>query len=216
MLSSIEKMIEDLQLAKTRSIDTPDAPPIPLTQLIHTGRRGRPRVEIDPEILATSIQLRGPTELAQVFGTSARTIRRRALEHGIVQPGDPVYVDFVDIDGNSTRIYTSSTGSQSELTDDQLDESMLQILHAFPTFGRRLIDGHLHHLGHHVPRSRIQASYARVNGPPVSAFGVRRIKRRVYRVPGYNSLSHHDGQHGDSSFSGISLAHSFDLLGLIR
>jgi hypothetical protein len=73
---------------------------------------------------------------------------------------------------------------------------MLEILQMFPTFGRRMIDGHLQYLGHHVPRKRLQASYARVNGPPVSAFGVRSITRRVYNVPGYNSLAHHDGQHG--------------------
>jgi len=51
-------------------------------------------------------------------------------------------------------------------------------------------------LGYNVPCSRLQASYARVHRPPVSAFGVRRIQRRVYNVPGYNSLCHHDGQHG--------------------
>lgn len=189
-------MIIDLHLAKRRSADVPDAPPInPITR-IQTGRRGRPRIQIDPDILATSIQLRGPTELGTVFGVSSRTVRRRALEQGLVQAGEPVYVEFENQDGSTSRIYTSSTGSQSDLTDAQLDSIMLQILQSYPDFGRRMIDGHLRYLGHHVPRSRIQASYGRVNGPPVAAFGVRRIKRRVYSVKGYNSLCHHDGQHG--------------------
>ena len=49
---------------------------------------------------------------------------------------------------------------------------------------------------------RIQASCSRVYGPPVSAFGVGRIQRRVYNVKGYSPLYHHDGQHG--MFSGCS------------
>lgn len=143
-----------------------------------------------------SYALRGPTDLSQVFGVSARTVRRRALEQGIVEPGAPVYIEFEDQDGNQRRFYTSSTGLHSVLSDDDLDIIMLQILNSFPSFGRRMIDGHLKYLGYHIPRSRVQASYARVHGPPVSAFGVRRIQRRVYNVRGYNSLCHHDGQHG--------------------
>jgi hypothetical protein len=201
MQQGIDGMIADLEEAKHRSADLPDAPPHNPTTIIHNGKRGRPRIEIDPDVLATSLQLRRPFELTPVFNASARTIRRRALEHGFVEPGDPVYVDFENDDGTIMRIYTSSTGAQSDLTDQQLDAIMLQILLSFPDYGRRMIDGHLRYLGHRVPRSRIQASYARVNGPPVAAFGIRRIKRRVYCVAGYNSLSHHDGQHGMSPVS---------------
>lgn len=122
------------------------------------------------------------------------------LELGLTEPGEPVYVDFEEDTGNTTRYFTGSSRSQSlstpGLSDEDLDAVMAQILDSFPTFGRRMIDGHLKHLGHSVPRSRIQASYARVHGPPVAAFGVRRIQRRVYNVRGYNSLCHHDGQHG--------------------
>ena len=127
-----------------------------------------------------------------------RSVRRRAIEEGVAEPSNPVYVEFEDLEGNTTRYYmgASSSSSHSSLSDDELDSIMLQILTSFPTFGRRMIDGHLRYLGHHVPRSRLQASYARVHGPPVSAFGVRRIQRRVYNVRGYNSLCHHDGQHG--------------------
>jgi hypothetical protein len=62
-----------------------------------------------------------------------------------------------------------------------------------------MIDGHLKFLGHYLPRARIQESYARVHGPPVSAFGARHIECRVYNVRGYNSLCHHDGQHGENN-----------------
>lgn len=207
MLSSIQAMRMDLEHAKLVSVDEPDEPPAAHTSLVYTGRPGRPRIQIDPNILVTASQLGGPTALSQVFGISARTIRRRELEQGLVEPGEAVYTTFTDSEGHTMRIYTSSTGAQSSLTNDELDEIVLKILNMFPSFGRRMIDGHLHHLGHHVPRRRIQESYARVNGPPVSAFGLRRIQRRVYRVAGYNSLQHHDGQHGRSS--GLHMMYCF-------
>lgn len=202
MQHSIQDMIEDLQQSKHLSADEPDALPIDPISLEYTGRRGRPRVHIDPEVLEVSYSMRGPTDLGRVFNVSSRLVRRRALELGIVEPGDPVYVEFDSQDGNRYRYYTSSTGAMSDLSDEDLDAIMSDILNTFPTFGRRMIDGHFKFLGHHIPRSRIQQSYARVHGPPVSAFGVRRIQRRVYNVRGYNSLCHHDGQHGiDAPFT---------------
>ena len=56
------------------------------------------------------------------------------------------------------------------------------------------------HMGYHIPRSHLEASYARVHGAPANVFGVRRIERRVYKVPGPNSLWHHDRQHGMCAF----------------
>lgn len=196
MNDSLNAMIADLDEGKDRSADEPDMAPIEVVSTIHTRRRGRPRIEIDPEVLATALQFAGPTRLGALLGVAPRTVRRRALEHEIVEPGNPVYVEFIDDEGETLRYYTSSTAAQSSLPDDELDAIMLQILTQYPRFGRRMIDGQLRHMGVIVPRSRIQASYSRVHGPPVAAFGVRRITRRVYNVKGYNSLTHHDGQHG--------------------
>jgi hypothetical protein len=44
-----------------------------------------------------------------------------ALEYGLVGPGPPVYVDYLHEDGHVYRFYTSSTGSVSELSDDDLE-----------------------------------------------------------------------------------------------
>jgi len=41
-----------------------------------------------------------------------------------------------------------------------------------------MIDRHFKHLGHRVPRRRLQESYTRIHGPPLGAFGPRRILRR--------------------------------------
>jgi hypothetical protein len=194
--SSIHLMMQDLERAKFQSADVPDASPIEPVGFEHTGRRGRPRIVIDPEVLEVSYGMRGPTELGRIFKVSSHSVRRRAVDLGIVEAGKPVYVDFEEEDGTTRRYYTSSTSSLSTLSDEDLDSIMVDILRSFPSFGRRMIDGHLKFLGHHLPRLRIQKSYARVHGPPISAFGVRRIERRVYNVRGYNSLCHHDGQHG--------------------
>jgi hypothetical protein len=189
-------MLRRLDGAATQSLDPPDAPPITTSHLVHTGRAGRPSIYIAKEVLAAALQYRGPTHLAPIFHCCPRTIRRIALDYGLVEPGPPVYVEYVHEDGLSYRFYTSSTGSSSDLSDDELDTLIADIVQTFPNFGRRMIDGHLKHLGHRVPRSRVQAAYLRVHGPPAASFGRTRIERRVYSVPGPNSLWHHDGQHG--------------------
>ncbi|KAG8941496.1 hypothetical protein FRC03_004468 [Tulasnella sp. 419] len=53
----------------------------------------------------------------------------------------------------------------------------------------------LRRLGHRVPVRRIRESLYRVD-PVRRVFGRVKIKRRTYKVPGPNSLWHHDGQHG--------------------
>lgn len=194
---SVHRMINCLDMAAQQSADPPERPFGPTSNRVSTGQRGPARVEINPQLLALGLELRGPTHLASVFGCHPRTIRRRALEMGLVTPGAPVYTDYEQEDGTTIRIYRSSAGASSVLSDEELDEIMAYILEAFPSFGRRMIDGHLKHLGHQVPRSRIQASYTRVYGLPSNRFGPRRIERRVYSVPGPNSLWHHDGQHGE-------------------
>jgi hypothetical protein len=194
--SSVEEMLSLLEDAVQQSSDPPDAPPLTTSYLVHDGRTGRPSIHIPYEVLAAALRYRGPTHLAPIFNCSARTIRRIALGYGLVEPGLPVYVDYVNEDGETHRFYTSSTGSGSDLSDDDLDSLIFEIVQSFPNFGRRMIDGHLKHLGHCVPRSCVQAAYLRVHGPSAASFGLTQIERRVYSVPGPNSLWHHDGQHG--------------------
>ena len=190
-------MLNYLDEASHISNDPPDAACISPSIRVYNGRPGRPRIEINPTWLEKALEIRGgPTSLGEIFGCGPRTIRRRALELGLVEPGPPVYVDYIDSDGNVTRIYRSSTRASSDISDQELDEIMISILEVFPSLGRRMIDGHLRYLGHYIPRPRIQASYARVHGAPSTGFGPRRIQRRVYNVAGPNSLWHHDGQHG--------------------
>ncbi|KAG1783662.1 hypothetical protein EV702DRAFT_952720, partial [Suillus placidus] len=149
MEHSIQDMIADLGAAKTVSSDVPDIEPMSHSHVVHDDGQGRPRVVINPEVLAVSYQLQGPTELVEIF----------ALEQELVQPGDPVYITYIDEDGQAHHVYQSSTSSQSTFADEELDAIVLQILNLFPTFGQRMIDSHLLHLRQHVPRSCVQASY---------------------------------------------------------
>lgn len=163
---------------------------------VKTGRRGRPRVAIDPTFLQFAMDLRGPTALGKVFKCSSRTVRRRALELDIVSPGAPVRNSVVLPDGSTSVHYTSSSRPVSAMTDAELDAAVASALETFPAFGRKMLHGHFKAQGHNVPKTRIKASYTRVRGLPQTFGTRRRIVRRTYYVPGPLSLVHHDGQHG--------------------
>jgi hypothetical protein len=197
MTEGIANMLQALEAAAQESRDPPPAEAIIVSRPIHTGLPGRPRIEINPVFLEVALDLRGPTGIAPVVGVAARTVRRRALEHGLVEPGPPVYVDTPDPNnpGLFIRKYTSSTPVVTTMTDEQLDTLVFQALEIFPSFGRRMLDGFFRSIQEHVPKERIRASYERVRGAPASLIN-RPIERRVYHVAGPNSLCHHDGQHG--------------------
>ncbi|KIK43227.1 hypothetical protein CY34DRAFT_11887 [Suillus luteus UH-Slu-Lm8-n1] len=157
--TSIYEMLNALDDAVHLSADPPDHDPPQLSYTAHTGRRGRPQVDIEPELLEIALSMRGLTHLASVFGCAPRTIRRRALEYGLAELGPPVYVDYTDDEGNTTHFFTAAIGDPSGLTDDELDAITRQILETFPAFGCWMIGGHMKHLGHDVPRRCIQESY---------------------------------------------------------
>lgn len=196
--ANIAKLVGLLDDAHHQSQDpTPTQQPLVVSQRTRTGHRGRPRVDIDLGFLNQALQLRGPSHIAPVLQCSARTIRRRALEAGLVEPGQPVFTPVAQPDGTVTQVHTSNSSSivTSDVSDHQLDRFVADILQVFPNFGCSLIFGRLKAAGYHIPTDRIAASYVRVNGVPRS-FGGRAVHRRTYNVAGANSLWHHDGQHG--------------------
>jgi hypothetical protein len=200
--SSVDRMVEALDCARDQSSDPPQGPALRVVSVLRTGKRGRPRVEIDRSFLEGALRLRGPHEIAPVLRAdgrpicSGRTVRRRALEYGLSSPGAPVLIRTEDADGTVTQVHHSSTSAVSVLSDDELDGLVSSALERFPLIGRRMLQGSLDSAGHHVPRRRILESYVRVHGPSTSVFSRRSIHRRAYHVAGANSLWHHDGQHG--------------------
>jgi hypothetical protein len=187
-------MVSSLDEAQTASADPPDSNSLTIVHHAHAAR-GRPRIEIDPYILQYAMELRPNTAIATLFGCSARTVRRRALDHRLVNPSPPVSTLINQQDGTQTIRYTPFTPTMTILSDQELDRIMGGILETFPSFGRQMIMGQFRLYGLRVSRQRLRDSYIRVVGPPPE-FGGRRIKRRVYRVAGPNALSHHDGWHG--------------------
>jgi hypothetical protein len=189
-----------LDQARLASSDPLEEPAIQFVRSAGTGRRGRPRVEIEPNLLSTALTLRAKTQIAKTANCSARTIRRRQLEHGIDIPRP----------GCSQARQTSGDNSNSLLpsggvSDEELDWYLAIIMQDFPTFGRRLATASLRANGVIVSEGRVRESLTRVNAVP-GTFGGRRIHRRQYRVAGANSLWHHDGQHGINCLI-ISVAH---------
>jgi hypothetical protein len=210
-------MLELLDEATRQAIDPPDRIDLRVFSELRTGEPGRPRLEFDRQFLQYALRLRGPTGIASFFGCSPRTVRRRALELNLLDPGEPPYRDTL-VNGEVVRIWIGCIRHTrlSNISDDQLDGILYEILRDFPRFGRRMIDGRLRSLDIRVPRLRLCESYLRVHGPPPSLSNRRRIQRRKYSVAGVNSLWHHDGQHGLSFFIHPGFGLSVFVLGLIH
>ncbi|KAJ7780657.1 hypothetical protein DFH07DRAFT_437971 [Mycena maculata] len=160
--TSISEMVVALDLACHESMDPPDGAPLVVARRVRTGRRGRPRVEIDEQFLSAALDLHGPTGIAPELGVSSRTVCRVALRTGLVEPGAPVFQSRVNAEGIVERVHTSTTPPVSVISDAELDQLIALTLEIFPQFGRQMIRGHLKSQGYRVPRERITASYLRV------------------------------------------------------
>ena len=114
----------------------------------------------------------------------------------ILEPELPLPLTLPQEVINATPVAQSSTATLSTMTDGQLDNLLLHLRTHFRRAGITMLDGMLRQLGHRVPRNRIQASLLRID-PVHRVFNRIHIRRRVYSVPGPNSLWHHDGQHGE-------------------
>ncbi|KAJ7136327.1 hypothetical protein C8R43DRAFT_894051, partial [Mycena crocata] len=160
--TSISQMVSDLDQACHESMDPPDAGPLVVARRVRTGRRGRPRIEIDGQFLSAALDLRGPTGIGPEIGVAARTVRRAALRAGLVQPGAPVFQRRVNAEGLVETVHRSTAPPVSTLSDAELDQLVASTLEIFPQFGRRMIRGHLKSQGHRIPRERITHSYLRM------------------------------------------------------
>src|ERR1700733_11666826 len=83
---SINVMVELLNASCREGQDPPDRH-LSVTYLDHTGRQGRPRLEIDPQFLPFALEVCGPTSVARALGCHPRTVRRRALDYNILPAG---------------------------------------------------------------------------------------------------------------------------------
>ncbi|KAG8691154.1 hypothetical protein FRC11_006349 [Ceratobasidium sp. 423] len=193
---SISAMIHDLDQGCVASLDPlPGGESIVVTYRSSRAGTGRPRIEFDPQLLSYALELRGSHELAFVLGCSSRTIRRRALELGLVEPDHPVCTWEETSPGDMVPVFHQPTRNFSEIADQELLRVISEALSIFPYFGNKLMAGYLKSRGLSIPRDRVRWALQEVKGAP-GVFGARAIHRVKYQVPGPNSLWHHDGQHG--------------------
>ena len=172
-------MVQALDEAQNQSMDPLTTSLPPPSHLHHTGAPGRPRFEINPDVLESTLAIEPKTQVADMVGCCPRTVRRRQLDLER-QTGIPL------------------TPQRSSISDEGLDEIVGALLQGFPHYRRSMLMGAMASAGHNIPERRTRESFKRVCGAPGRFFGSRPIHRRKYYVPAANSLWHHDGQHGKS------------------
>jgi hypothetical protein len=171
---------------------------------------------IDPGFLQWAYSLRSTSSIARFLGISRRLVWQQLLEHGIAEPQEQPFMlsveystgtdggDILDPDGTvdpapqsiQDTIITSYTGPLSQISDGDLDTLLIRLRRHFRRAGVTMLDGMLRRLGYRISLERICQSLMRID-PVQRVFQRIQIRRRVYSVPGPNSLWHHDGQHGE-------------------
>ncbi|TFK60100.1 hypothetical protein BDN72DRAFT_724977, partial [Pluteus cervinus] len=154
---SLSTMLACLEEAAQVSRDPPDVSAIhnPMIATVSTGRRGRPRKEINRSFMEQALETSSLAQIARELKCHVRTVRRRAIEIGLREPCPPMF-STTTIDGEDHTVLTTATAPVSTLSDEYLDREVLDILHLFPFFGKRMIKATLLTRGHNVPMPRIR------------------------------------------------------------
>ena len=146
-----------------------------ITRQIFTGEKGRPRIQIPLEHLRFLLERKFKVgEIANLFGTSKRTVERRMKDFGLF-----------------------AAATYAPLSDQQLDELIRDIQRDFPNAGCKRVTGLLRARGVYMQQARIRQSMRRVDpeGILLRALEMNTIRRRRYSVAGPLSLWHIDGNH---------------------
>ncbi|XP_041845240.1 uncharacterized protein LOC121642553 [Melanotaenia boesemani] len=139
------------------------------------GETGRPRYDIDREKLTELLETNLPVAcIAKLLGVSSSTINRRMREFGV-----------------------SARQSYCTITDEELDNAVMQIKDEMPNSGYRMVKGRLRSLGIHLQWRRVTASMHRVDSLGILSrlTGLGCIVRRTYSVRAPLSLWHVDTNH---------------------
>ena len=141
----------------------------PVTFLASTG--GRPAYNITKELIE---QLRETgmnwKSISVCLGVSDQTLYRRRIEFGV-------------------------ENSLTEISDEELDGQVRDILNLTPYSGKSYVRGGLKGRGINVQRSRIRESLQRIDGIGRAVRQRYAICRRTYNVSGPNHLWHIDSNH---------------------
>lgn len=140
-----------------------------------TGKRGRPRKNVDPKVLHEAFQgnRRIPkTVLANLLGIDRKTLQTRLKEQEI-------------------------NSGFSEISDEELDTLLEDYHQENPAGGRAYIIGRLRASSLRIQRRRIIDSMNRVDrlGQGMRQEVGKKKQQKHYQVPRPNSLWHIDGHH---------------------
>nr|GAT43777.1 predicted protein [Mycena chlorophos] len=83
---NVAGMLHDLREVYREAVDASHHGRPDLVQYVHTGRRGRPRVVIDPQFLRWAYAQRSTAGLCRFLGIGRTTLRNALLDAGIVEP----------------------------------------------------------------------------------------------------------------------------------
>jgi hypothetical protein len=109
-----------------------------LTEQVHTGRRGRPAIHIDPDFLRWAYSLRSTSSISRFLNVSRQTVRSALLEYGITTPqADPFIASREEPDstdnGAETQAATEAGSAAQTATSDSLLNPDLPIPPTLPS-----------------------------------------------------------------------------------
>lgn len=168
IVQSLSTLYQDLRVMSEKTVRE-------IVSVDISGKPGRPKFDIPSELLHFYLEHNfNASQIAKMLNVSKSTIKRRLKQ-------------------NDIRISDKYT----EINDDDLDISLLAILHEFPNTGYKKMKGYLSAKGLQIQEYRIRESMRRVDPEGVILRGLqsRPILRRKYSVAGPLSLFHMDGNH---------------------
>jgi DNA-binding transcriptional ArsR family regulator len=138
-----------------------------------TGKRGRPRKEINPELVAEALSAQRSislTKLALVMGISRPTLYKHLKAHGVMN-------------------------KFARLSKSDLDALIKHFRDSKPDSGIRYLVGFLRRHGLRIQKRRIYSSIHRVDGLGRVLRRQKTVKRQKYEVSRPHALWHIDGHH---------------------
>ncbi|KAK6984721.1 hypothetical protein R3P38DRAFT_2387052, partial [Favolaschia claudopus] len=160
-------MLNDVRIQYQQALDASHHGRPTVVERVHSGRRGRPRIEIDPQFLEFATEHRSITGIGRFLNVSRSTVRARLLEQGLATPQPAPFIDdnpaadseaddildpLLPIPENmpeETSIPTASNSADeiSSISDWELDSLLLRLRTHFRRAGITMLDGMLHRLG---------------------------------------------------------------------
>ena len=131
-------------------------------RIVKTGKAGRPKLLINEEQVL-SLRSLGMTWIAELLGISGKTLYRSRMH------------------------FESECSKFAEITDNELNSVVAEIIKDRPCSGERMVSGSLLSRVYKVQRWRYRTSIRRVNPNPRN-IKKRTIFRRTYNVPCANAL----------------------------